>query len=482
MTHLPHARSVESGRSPRAALVGGCCALLLAPCAAHAEFEFKPVLAASVSYVDNVDLVDTGEEDALVLEAKPEFVTTYKSERVNGRLDYRLTSLTFDDSDRNQVYHEADGSATFDIIQRWFSTDIGGRYLQRTIDPERPVNSSFMFDTANLTDVGTYNVAPRLLHEFRTFVVDASYNRAWVKFKDIDPLTPTTVEDTENEQTAFALHSRDDNPNRFTWALRYSRERALYKISRDFEYETAGVELGYRATARTRLFVSGGAESDLAQNLLRGEDGGLDQNWWEVGTEVQLNRFNHFLVAVGDKFYGRSYRVAWDREARVLSLHLGYNEQPVTVAQEIAFRPHITSSDVVALPEEDLARLTNDIYLLRAFDGNVSLKGRRTRLALTVRQERRRYFLTDLEDRERTVEFGGQRTLSPRLTLSGAFTISRLDLRGGAGFDQKMLTLGLDRLIGQKASISLELSRNERSSGIQPFQVNWATVTFRKEF
>jgi len=481
------ARVPKRTRSPKRSVAAALACALVATFGSslsYADVTFTPSVSAGVSWIDNIELTPPGQpaDEELLLELVPSFGLEYKSSRIAAELFYQLTGLAHaNDSDRNQAYHEADGVVDLQLVENLFSLEAGGTYFQRTVDPERPSNTSLVFDTNNLADVATYRLTPKVRHEFRHALLDASFTKAWANFVDEDPLQQVALEDADSEQAHVALSSLEDDGGAFSWLLGYDRRRVLYDVSSDFVFENATAELGRRVSARIKVFGRGGVETDLAADPT-GESAGLDEGWWQVGAEWRVNRSNYFTFAIGERFFGRSIAAAWDREARVLKLHVGYSEEPGTSAQEMALRGRRTDPDAILVPGDDLSRISSDPYLRRAFDASVRLTGRRTQIELSAYQYRREYLASDLQDREREIGLAMQRQLSSLLTLDASFTHQEVELSSSGSFDQQRASIGLERRIGQRAYLSGQIARIERTSAIVPYEVNWATLTFRKEF
>lgn len=460
------------------------CAVFVAACplsGALAETEFTPSLAAAVSWVDNIELAPPEQpaEEEWVFQAIPGFSFEYQRTRARATVDYQLTGLFYANvSDRDEAFHNADATLNVDIIERWFFADVDGSYSQRTIEPERAVNAPLLFKTDNIADVATYNVAPYLRHEFRRAVVEARYARGEVKYTDEDPLGEVLLDDSTNEQHLFLLESPEEDDGSLTWRLGYEGQRTSYDVSQDFRYEQASAELGWRLMKSFKLFGRGGLESDLTQDVTVG---GLDESWWEAGFDWVSSRGNRLMLAAGERFFGRTVRGLWEREARMLRLHAAYVEQPTTTAHELAFRVP-TGEQISPIRPEDLGRLTSEVYLRRAFDASVALTGQRTEVSMFALYERREYLETGLEDRERGGGVSVRRQLSSRFALYGSYVLQKLDLREGGTLEDARITLGLEQRIGTSATASVELARIERDASADPYDVNWATVRFSKEF
>ncbi|HKZ72640.1 MAG TPA: TIGR03016 family PEP-CTERM system-associated outer membrane protein [Steroidobacteraceae bacterium] len=463
-------------------LIGTMLAAALPGAAMGAEIEFTPTVDASVTYTDNIELVPPGaaEESEFVLEAVPGFDWSYESARIKSGLGYRLTGLVYaNDSDRNQAYHSGSLSFGSTLLEQWLFLDASGDYLQSTIEPRRAVNSNLMFQTQNVTDVGTYQVSPYVRHEFRRAVLEARYSRGWVKYRDEDPLQQLTLDDSENEERLATIGNRDDDDAKLTWQLTYEGQIAHYDLAADFQYEQAAAELGWRLNTSLRVFGRGGQESELTQDLT---DGGLDTSWWDAGIELRSEQ-NRLIFSYGDRFFGRSMSGSWERTARVLRLSVKYSEVPTTWAQERALRSEATQPLVAPVPTEDLSRLTAEVFIRRDFDASVTLVGRRTELTLTGLRRRREYISLDLEDRERGIGLSGTRQLSGRSAIYASYYWDQFNLREGDEFTDQRIVLGANRQIGRTTSLAFDLSHIERdSSSVTLYDATWATLRFSKQF
>ncbi len=285
--------------------------------AASAELTFEPTLDLALNWVDNIELAppdDPAIED-WVLEAIPGFTLDYKGTRATAQAEYALTTLfSADDSDRNQVYNTGDALLTADIVERWLFVDVAGSYSQQTIAPERPVNSSLLFDTNNVADVAAYRVSPYVEHDFRYAHLKAQYTAARVDYLDDDPLNEVVLGDSEHRDTLFVFESPEDDTGRLAWRVQYDSQHAMYDEASDFRYEEATAELGWRVTPTFKILGRSGLESDLGVSL---SDGGLDNTWWEAGFDWQASRTNRLYFVGGERFYGNTFNGLLEHKARV---------------------------------------------------------------------------------------------------------------------------------------------------------------------
>ncbi len=159
-----------------------------------------------------------------------------------------------------------------------------------------------------------------------------------------------------------------------------------------------------------------------------------------------------------------------------------YLERPTTAAEELALRPYPTQPEIGAAPLEDLNRLTSEVYLRREWDLRMSLTGQRTEISFLALNHRRTYLESGLEDRERGGGVEVNRRMSALFTLYGEYTLQKLESREGGDFKDQRMMLGISKKIGSSVTTALELSRIERDSDVDPYEVNWATFRFTKTF
>ena len=472
----------ESTLSARAVAALGAIIVTASP-PALGEIDFNPNIKVGGTLTDNIELAPSfqGERTEFVAEIMPGFTLNQESSRIRSQLDYTLRNFFYQqDSDRDTSFHEASAATSAEIIRKWFFIDASAGYTQQILDPTKPTNNNFLFAVGNLTDALTGSVTPAILHDFGFALLDASYTRGFLDYKQSDDVLSLTS-DADTQETHLELSSVEDD--RFiSWGAEYDRQITEFETNAQrFEFEQASAELGVRLTDALRLIGRGGKETDVQ---LDSTDGGLEQTTWEAGFAYSPDRGTLVEAFYGKRFFGTSYRASARRDAQFLQLSASYDEGPVTQAQQLLTQPgafQVTPIAPLDPGTNPLGTLTSDVFIAKNLDATVGLTGRRTKLNVSALDQRREY----LQTRQRERLSGARVTVIRNLD---ALTDATLDLfltdtqfRTGDAFEEQSLRLGLSRNLSQRLRANVMLGRVHRS-GTFGYTANWINVGFTATF
>jgi hypothetical protein len=472
----------ESTLPARAAgALGAIIATVSVP--ALGEIDFTPSIKLGATWTDNIELATNsqGESTEYVAEVMPGFVLTQETKRIKTQLEYTLRNFFYQkESDRDTSFHEASAATSAEVVRDWFFIDASGAYSQQIIDPTRPTNNNFLFDVGNLTDTLSASVTPAILHEFDFALLDVSYTRGILDYKqsgDVNSLTS----DADTEQRRAAVSSPDDN--RFiSWGAEYDGTITEFdNNAQRFEFEQVNAELGVRITDELRLIGRGGKESDVEENVA---DGGLEETTWEAGFAYSPDPGTLLEAFYGKRFFGNSYRASARREAQFLQLSASYDEGPVTQAQQLLAQPgsfQVTPIAPIDPGTNPIGTLTADVFIAKNLEATIGLTGRRTKLNLSALDQRREYVNTP--ERERVT--GGRvtviRNLSARTDATLDVFLTDTQFRNGDNFDEQSYRLGLTRTLSERISATFMVGRVNRN-GTSGYTANWANLGLTASF
>jgi hypothetical protein len=450
---------------------------------AGATVEFTPSIELGATWTDNIELSPQSEETEYVAEVIPGFVLSQEGRRLRSRLNYTLRNFFYEkESDRDTTFHEANASLNAEVVRNLFFIDAGAGYTQQIIDPTRPVNNNFLFDVGNLTDALSGSVTPRLRREFEFTVLDASYTRGFLDYKQSGDVTNLTS-DADTEETRVSLASPDDD--RFiSWGAEYSQQTTEFDSSAQrFQFEQASAELGIGLTDALRLIGRGGKETDAARNP---SGGGLDETTWEAGFAYAPDASTKLEAFYGKRFFGTSYRASARREAQFLQLSAAYDEGPVTQAQQLLAQAQGGVAPIAPIAPLDpgtnpIGTLTADVFIAKNLDASIGLTGRLTKINVSALNQRREYLQTG--DRERVT--GGRvtliRNLSARTDATLDIFLTDTQFRSGDAFDEQSYRFGLTRTLSERITANFMLGRVERS-GASGYTANWINLGLKATF
>jgi hypothetical protein len=332
----------------------------------------------------------------------------------------------------------------------------------------------------NLTDALSASITPALLHEFDAVLLDASYTRGFLDYKqstDVNSLTS----DADTEERRVRLSSPDDN--RFiSWAADYQDQITEFETNAQrFEFEQANVELGVRVTDELRLIGRGGKESDVEENS---SDGGLEQTTWEAGFAYSPDPGTLLEAFYGKRFFGNSYRASARREAQFLQLSASYDEGPVTQAQQLLQQPgafQVTPIAPLDPGTNPIGTLTSDVFIAKNLDATIGLIGNRTKLNLSALDQRREYLQTRQRERVSGARVTVIRNLSARTEATFDVFLTDTQFRTGDAYDEQSYRVGLTRTLSERMSASFMVGRVNRT-GVSGYSANWVNLGFTASY
>lgn len=474
-------QSKKANAAVVAALAG---AAVCAPAAA--ETTFQPYFGLDLMWLDNLNLAGPGQtkQEEYIAQVAPGLRLTQKTQRLDAYLDYRLQGLFYEDeSDLNDVLHNASLSADLTAVEDWFFVGVDGSYFQSLVDPERPANTSNLFNVGNISDTAAGRITPELRHRFGGVLLDASYSLGIVDYRD-DSEQSVLLDDSRNEDGVAQLSTADQDA-RVTWLARYEYQHAEYDVSLPFEYERALAEIGVRIGASLRLIGRGGEESDPFDVPA---NGGLEESFWAAGFEWRRGERFQLRVLGGERFFGTSWEALLRANGRILQAELSYEETPTTQTQRVAMRD-VQAPDP-ALPVEPVppeaalfGRATSEIYLLKRAHAELTAVGRLTRIGVDATAERREYVqLVGIEDEFRSGRVFVNRRFGPRTTVELSAGIVDADLRDGGDYRDEFYDLTLSRELGSRTTVSLAGHHLGRSGDLDEYDANWVSVGLRMTF
>lgn len=469
-----------------AVLVALAAAAMSAPAAA--ETTFQPYFGLDLIWLDNVNLAGANEakQEEFIGQVTPGLRFKQNSQRMTTFFDYRMQALFYeDDSDLNDVLHNASLSMDITAVEDWFFVGIDGSYFQSLLDPEQPQNTNNLFNVGNTTDTAAGRIMPELRHRFGGVLFDASYSVGVVDYRDSgDAQQALLLDDSRNDEGIVQL-STADKEALVTWLARYDYQKADYDLSLPFEYEQALAEVGVRVASGLRLIGRGGVESDPFEVPA---NGGLEESFWAAGFQYQRGERFELRVLGGERFFGTSWEALLRAKGRVLQAELGYEETPTTQAQRVALRdvqaPDPTLPVEPVSPEAELfGRTTSEVYLLKRAHASLSAVGRLTRVGLDATAEKREYvLLAGVEDEFRSGRVYVNRRFGARTFAEVSVGLVDADLREGGSYRDELYDLSVSRELGSRTTVSLNGHHLSRSGDLDEYDANWVSLGLKMTF
>lgn len=443
-----------------ALLIGLCC-----NGASAADWTFEPSLLVSEIYRSNVNLAPSDEEDDdWITDINPGFTVGLLGAKNSLAFTYRLQGIvSANDSDRNDVFHFANGSGAFQLVEDRLFLDVGVRYDQENIDPAGQIALDNTFDTDNRTDVGAFNLNPywrQPLGEFATSTV--LYGYELVKYYNTDQ-TSVDVEDSHSNQINWLLE--DASQSRLGWETDYFYRRVEFDEAPEFEYQKAQLQLTWQVGSRTELIAAGGRESEVDKDP---SEGNLGSNFWNVGFSWNPTSRDSLEARVGDRFYGTSYELQYQRTGSRGLIAVSYTEDPVT-ANGAQFDDRVQQDT----GSGGTPRLDPEVFLRKRLAAEMEYALAKTDLSLSVFRDKREYEeIASVSDQGDETYWGilamATWAVSPRMDLIFRANLEREELAGegseGGDDDLGDFRLELRRELRPNMALSVSAGHYFRNS------------------
>ena len=378
-------------RRAETTLLGALASSLLVGPAVAAEWEFETRLAGSETWTDNISLAADGDEvSEWVTELRPGFTVSGEGPRIDAQLDYDAQALWFaDNSDLNDVFHDANGQANFELVERSLFLDGYLRFDQQNIDPRNRVAYSNLFNTGNRADTFVFGLSPYHVGRWG----DWGESLLRIQRQDVrysgEGDTEFNLQDAEITSASFELGS-PQAARGFSWRARASTSETDFDTAPGLEYDRVSLDLGIPVGLRARLTLTGGQESDVSEDQTAG---GLDADFWYVGMEWSPSELQELSFRIGDRYYGSAYEFHWARRGSRGDLSVDYTEEPTTASGVLADE----GASMPGFGSGGLPSLDTRVFLSKRLEARASYEFTRSTLSARLYSARR-----EIQD-----EFGG---------------------------------------------------------------------------
>jgi hypothetical protein len=431
---------------------------------------FLPRVEGAIQYAENLTLADDAspQVNSAGVELAPGFFTSYSGDSFLGAADYSLIGRAWDESDFDDISHRLAAGGRWTAAQDLFYVDGTAGYFDSIIDPAAGSNFGGigLLGRDNLAETATATVSPTLRKRIREMEFQASYSYGRVWYLDLPDAATTpgvvATEEDSTDQTVRVSFGTAEPERLLTGRVFYDWDKSEFEVSLPYRYDRAGVEGGWRTSDFVTLVADAGLESALDENTT---DGGLDDSFWHAGVRWEPDEQTVAEARYGQRFFGDSYYLNIEREARFLRIQASYSEEPTVESRRISTGDFNPGSLPSVEPGLELGRITADPFVAKVARIEATANGSRTEVSVAAYDSQRDYLSGPLAD-ETTV--GGNLLVTRQFAanLSGDFSASYEEYETGAegiepivGADRTYLTeifLRLNRAIGSKITTSLE--------------------------
>ncbi len=444
-----------------------------------AQQGFYGVIKAGAYYIDNPLTVgpDQAKKGDGAARLMPEIGYRRNSDSLELDVSYAMDAVHYADTDGlNSVQHKILGRALWKVLPEWVSLEANASRLQQAVDPLAAPNLNGLLGDTNSVDVDSASFGPRLRHDFGSTVAEGHYTFTRTRYGRSAEFANGYVRDA-NDQDGYLSWGADKGEGRFAWEVEAKHQRTTYGTSalQPFQYDRVGVNVGVPVGARWSVIAAAGKESDVAKSSSKG---GLDSNVWEAGVRWSgPQNLTYFEAAYGKRYFGNSFRAAFMRQAKYLTLSASYTEEPTTETARLT-RANTSFSFGTDSP-------INAPFLLKETEFTALLTGSRSSLELQIYDRQRDFGAAGLVNRGDDVRRGAYgrvtRQLSSRTDLSFDATWEKVSQGGRGSVKQAEGGIELAHEIGAQTDIIVGVRHWDRG-GSTPFKVTAGYVQVAKKF
>lgn len=444
-----------------------------------AQQGFYGVIKAGAYYINNPLTVGPGvaKKGDGAARVMPEVGYRRSTDSLDLDVSYAMDAVQYSSTDGlNSVQHRILGHALWKALPDWLSVEVNASRVQQLADPLGASNLNGLLGNTNSVDVDSAAFGPRLRHEFGSTLLQGHYTLTRTRYGFQSQLLNGYVRNA-NDQDGYLSWGTDKDEGRFGWQVEAKHQRTTYGTNayQPFQYDRIGVNVSVPVGSRWSVIAGGGKESDVSKSASKG---GLDSTAWEAGVRWSgPQNATHFEAAYGKRYFGNSFRAAFTRQAKFLTVSGSYTEEPTTE----------TARMTRAVPTFRVGTDSpiNAPFLLKEAQLSALLTGSRSSLEVQLYDRRRDFGAAGLvnrgEDLRRGIYGRFVRRLSSRSEFSFDGSWEQITLGGQGGIKQAEGGLEFAHEIGAETDIIFGVRRWERG-GAAPFKVVAGYVQVAKKF
>lgn len=443
------------------------------------------------TYSDNVNLVQTGKQGGLVLNASPGLNIRYKTGRTEASFDYWLDYYRFLYDGSSEVRHSAFATLDSEVIKDHFFLRGRAGVQQEFLDRTGGFSNSDANRSANRRTVQNYSLSgswqSRVL-DLANFTAGYEYGQVLSPADNLEDDTLTVNFSDTVSHTLNAVLTSGKRYQKFEWFLRgrYQRvEKSL--VDDDFEEWNYGGELWYKPNRHIAVMGGYSFRGNKAQtDKLSLNTGGVKYGVrLQPGPKLTVSAEREELSA--DRTYD-TFSLYYQMTKRiVLQVNhiVDFSSNALGLADRIrrlSFEDRFGIDDGTGVPidDSDIAFSLTDIDF-EQFQWNGSLRWRHKRDRVFISGNReRRVFDADIEDsRSWGGALGWERNIDRMTTFSITGSYRKNIIDGGERIDEyRTLNMDWQRTLSRYFKMAFQFSRTDRKSSVETGNLRENALTF----
>lgn len=240
------------------------------------EWDITPRLSMLETYTDNVLLSSRGEEGDFVSVLTPGVSVRGTGPRLTSDIDYNLQQLFYGDKNElDATNHQLQANSEAVLVEQWLYVDAASRMSQQSVINRGQVARNDRGGNANLRDVTSYELTPRMQHRFGPWAdVRMSYSHQVVdQSAAVDELDPLLTDFSSTEEAYLFEVSSGSRFGRFPLRFITDIREVEYDNGTTNEFKTVSGEGSYIWSRRIRFTATGGTESNQFASTSGSTDG-----------------------------------------------------------------------------------------------------------------------------------------------------------------------------------------------------------------
>lgn len=352
---------------------------------ASSDLAFKPRISVGQHWTDNVRLAPDGQEESeRATELRPGFSLVADRPRVKADIDYELQAFWFaDNSEFDDAYHKARGTANFEFVPQSVFMDLFVRYDQQNVDPGGRLDFSNLFITDNRTDTLAYVARPYHVGRWGDWAESlVRYEYGGIRFLNTDSGVDS-LQDSDTQAIMASLGSPQARAGR-SWEVSGRYTVTEFDEAPDFAYARMAFDAEVPVSLRTRGTITAGQESDVEKDPSAGR---LDSTFWFIGLVFEPSSLEQFTARVGERFFGTAWEFNWTRSGTRGEASVVYTEEPTTSSG-------LLGADGVFVPDfwpGGVPALDTRVFLAKSLYGRASYKLTRSEIGARIYANRFEY-------------------------------------------------------------------------------------------
>lgn len=480
-----------------------------------ADWTFTPALEVSQTYLDNVFLEQSGEEEFdHITQVNPELSLDVVGRRGNLNLDYRMQNVLYArNSEQNSVFNQLQADSNAEMIRDWFFIDADASFGQALISRTGGIGlDNNLSVTGNTTDVWRYTISPYLFRRLGRFVsTELRYTYGEVNFAD------ESSSDSDNQRVFAWFGNNSANrrlalkyyrPERssttgrssarrysglFDWSLIYDRVDSQAADDSDTKFEQVALDLGYRIGAETALVTALGYEDNTFDESSNGNGRTGSGFFWNVGVAWNPTIRTSLEARTGDRFFGQSYDLAARYRTRRMTANLLYVEEPINTSVSILQDPSSLNESNASTPSASgesqrtrvpLSDVSTEVFVRKRLTADISRSTAKSIFGIGFFNEERDYESFGDDERLYGADAAWDWRITSRMTSRLWGDWLRQDLRDGTDEDLWQISLRLTRKFSLDVDGFMEFRHGRRDSNIEEndYEQNQIAVGFNIQF